>query len=179
MPTNNVITTSFVISFGGDSSSGILKAEVDDRPAGLNAGKTSFLPGDNVGFLVFKSTNVEIIKELTSQGIITKGANSFKTVEQVLTFANEPTQTLSYPIDTTSGFTSGPTWFGNDLGGLVMTDDSTVHCPAIVGGTDPALAKVGVCTVTYQSPCIEYMLSGTLLPFASYSILVYLMGLRT
>lgn len=170
----NIVTTSFVVSFGSSSSSGILKAEVDDRPAGQNGGKTQFMPGDNVGFLVFKSDNVDILAKMASWGLITEGAASVKDVEQVLTFANVAEQSLSYPVGATGIGT--PEWYGTDLGGLVMVGDSTIRCSAITGSSDPALIKVGTCKIKYQSPCVEYMLSNTLLPQKIYDIVVFLLG---
>lgn len=98
------ITTSIVISFSTTTDS-ILKAEIDDRTAtdgGYNNGETSFAPGDEPVFLLYKSTNVTVVQRIVSEGTLSSlGTPTIRKVEQ-LQFAQEKSSAMSYPY--VSGF---------------------------------------------------------------------------
>ena len=101
----NPITTSIVINFNAQTDS-ILKAEIDDRTTaegGYNGGGTSFVPGDEPAFLLYKSDNVTVLAKLVSEGTLqTLGTPTIRKTEQ-LQFANEKSASLSYPY--VGGFT--------------------------------------------------------------------------
>ena len=101
----SVVTTSIVINFEAKTGH-ILKAEIDDRVAsdgGYNNGSTSFTPGDNPVFLLYKSSNVTVTAKIVSEGTLATLSNPvIKKIEQ-LQFANANSAELSYPY--VSGFT--------------------------------------------------------------------------
>lgn len=100
-----IVTTSIVINFEAKTGH-ILRAEVDDRPTsagGFNNGETTFSPGDNPVFLLYKSSNVTVTGKITSEGTLATLSNPvFQKTEQ-LQFANANSAELSYPY--VSGFT--------------------------------------------------------------------------
>lgn len=174
---NNVITTSFTISFGSGGGGGaVLKAEVDDRPDGSNGGNTSFIPGDNVGWLLFKTTlgqqEVTITGMKSSIGSIEGGAASSKEIKETLTFANDTAATLGYPI---SGGFKSVEWVGANLGTLVMLDETAVKLQGVEKSNTNPFA--GVVEVVYDSPCQVYSLTNTLVTGkSSYEALVVVVG---
>jgi hypothetical protein len=93
------VTTSIVINFSSTTGS-ILKAEIDDRTiaeGGYNGGSTSFAPGDEPTFLLYKSSNVTVGTKLVSEGYLSTLSNpSVRKVEQ-LQFANVKSAELAYP----------------------------------------------------------------------------------
>jgi hypothetical protein len=162
------ITANITVSFGADGASAgsHLSAEIDDRTEGLNAGETSFSPGDQAGFLVYQSSNVTHDAPVPSAGAVSSvGAVTVEREEDV-SFANEDTASLGVPA---AGITS-VTWFGNALGGLTLQPD---------GMTVKASAKgVAVARVTYTAPATGYKLASpaTLAGETDYSIVVFILG---
>lgn len=128
-----------VVQFGtpGDSSStaGHLSAEIDSRPDGLNAGKTSFVPGDSVAILVYKTSNVTIDEVGCSSGSIRPSGTTTVSRTEDLTFANSKTSSLSAPA--TGGLTT--TWLGRSLGSLSRGPDGTT---VTAGSSGIAVARV-------------------------------------
>jgi len=96
-----IITTSLVISFSGEGAygagGGMLRAEVDARPEGLNKGTTSFYKGDSPGFLVYKSLGVTISKMVASDGKTYGTSDFIIDREEWLVFANTNQASLAYP----------------------------------------------------------------------------------
>lgn len=160
----NTITTSIVVQFTGDSDAdrGILSVEVDSRSDGLNNGKTSFRPGDAVYYLVFKSTNVNILKHLLTAGAkASVGIGNYEVVD-FITFADSDEAQVSKPIS--SGFSSS--WQGSSLGAIQILD----------GGSRIKAAQkgVGVLKVQYQSQYMAYKLSNV--NASVEQVLIYLLG---
>jgi len=96
-----VVVATLNVNFAADTTAdttGVLKLEIDDREDGLNAGDTSFQPGDTVGFFLFKDSNVtvEYGPAATSGGITTSGSAS-KTIDEYITFSNSDSGSLGYP----------------------------------------------------------------------------------
>ncbi len=151
------VTTNFSVSFAIPNLSGILKAEVDNRPAdttipankrGKNK-KTSFVPGDPVYCLVFCGSYVKTIESVASLGSFpgtgidggTKGKAGPEELEQEesVTFQAPDglSQTLSYPtpaIDSVS-------WVGNSMGWSYDPDTNTITATT-TKARDIAVAKV-------------------------------------
>jgi hypothetical protein len=99
---SKIVVATLNVSFGDEdsaSSEGILKLEIDDREDGSNKGKTSFKPGDSVGYFLFKSTtpNVTVLDHVTTAGGFTGGSLAEKDVEENITFSNSDESTLGYP----------------------------------------------------------------------------------
>lgn len=102
---NEIVTASIVINFA-DRDTGILTAEVDDRPSsegGYNGGETTFYPGDSPVFLRYASSNVTVTVMDTSDGTLTSLGTVVVQKTEILQFANKREATLSYPLY--SGFT--------------------------------------------------------------------------
>ncbi len=163
MATN--VTTTLVVSLKSDAEeSSIFSAEVDDRETGLNAGDTSFAPGDAIGYLVYMSSNVDpaTLSQIASKGSITAAGTGTKSVTEFIQFANEREATPQYPIY--GGFTYA--WMGNNLGALTMVNDRALSIAA---------AGVGVAKVTYNTFYRSFLLSSTLIPGEpEYEILIYI-----
>jgi hypothetical protein len=163
------VNATIQVSFGTDAGSaeGHLSAEIDDRADGLNAGDTSFSPGDTAYFLVFKSSNVIYDAPVTSAGSIVAASVSGGYVEKTedLSFADDNQASLSVPASQITSFE----WLGRSLGGLTLIDPMTVQAGA---------SGVGVCRVTYRAPCTAHGLvsPASINGSTDYSILVFIRG---
>ena len=130
-----IITASVTIGFQTpDSGSASFSAEIDGRPTGQNAGKTSFAPGDPVGMLVYKTSTVGNVTATPSSGQVAMGGFVDVTVEEDFTMANSDNFSVSKPVK--AGTTPTFTWFGTAPSGLVKTTETTFKCtkPAITAG---------------------------------------------
>lgn len=112
---------------------GYLAAELDDRPDGLNGGRTSFAPGDTVYFFVFHSDDVAIAAVTASAGSVYQeflsiggdGAERLpRTIE--IPFVNTDRATLPLPALAILSHE----WLGRSLGGLRLIDERTVEVAA-------------------------------------------------
>lgn len=117
----NVITASLVVNLDRSGGDGTLSIEVDGRENGLNNGKTNFAPGEDVGLLVFRSTNVVIDEIISSLGSISGAGNGSYAVEEFATFANTNDASVSKPIWGSLSYD----WIGKSLGGLQVVDNGT------------------------------------------------------
>lgn len=121
-----IITASQIINFDrdDDADQGILRIEVDNRNDGLNAGKTSFQPGDSVGLLLYVSPNVTILEGpiVTAGSIAVEGGLIPVEQQGFIAFAGDYIQNMSYPICNPS-----LQWLGNDLGALRVNHCATVE----------------------------------------------------
>lgn len=172
-----VITASQIINFDDDSDEdrGILSLEVDSREDGLNAGKTSFQPGDSVGLLLYRSPNVRIVAGpiLTAGSIAEEGIHITDHVG-FLPYAGETSANMSHPI-----CTPALEWLGQDLGPFEVRDCSRVLL------TDPpewnpALELFPVGILKYEGTAVAqgYRLTNTkLVTDPPYQIGVYFFGI--
>lgn len=162
------VSTNFQVSFGTSSTgTGVdayLSAEIDSRADGLNAGKTSFVPGDTAYFLVFKSDNVSYSAPIPTAGTVTAGAAQTVEKTEDLQFSDADTATISIPTTALSSVQ----WLGTSLGSLTLT-----------GTTVKASAKgVAIARVTYNVTADSYALASpaTLDGLTDFSIMVYILG---
>lgn len=165
MATTQVTTTLLVQFTPASGSGGSLSAQLDDRANGLNAGKSSFQPGDPAAFLIFMTDDVTLDSVVTSlPGGLTQLGSGVYSVTETLQFANTDTASLSKPYH--GGLTIN--WFGNDLGSLTPSGTSV----------KAATSGIGVCEVTYNSQYVAYQLSSpaTLGGATTYSILIVVTG---
>lgn len=72
--TTSITATAMVTFDAGGSSSEHLSAQIDDRANGLNAGKTSFKPGDSPAFLVWCSVPANLAVEAAGGNVHPAGA---------------------------------------------------------------------------------------------------------
>lgn len=110
------VRATLVVDFTGDenaSDDGLLQLEIDDREDGKNGGQTSgFRPGDNVYYLLYKSSGVNIINHVTTDGAIGKdGSDSRLIVDEAISFDNSREISLRYPA--AGGFAL--TWQGSQF----------------------------------------------------------------
>lgn len=146
------ITATLVVTFPGEgdaaaSVGGQLVAKIDDRFLGLNGGKTSFVVGDAVGFLVYKGSTIGGLTIRSSVGNILNVASS--TTEQIietLVFSNSDSVSPSFPVF--GGL--GKRWLGRSGGGLALQSDGTLKTGAKV---------TAVVEVTYNTRFSSHLLS--------------------
>lgn len=162
--------TTIKIQFGADaatgsSASGYVSAEIDSRETGLNAGKTSFAPGDSAYILVYLSSDLKITGADCSAGTVSAAGSTTVTITQELTFEATQTATLDIPA---SGPITATTWYGRSLGTITLGADKTT-CTATSAG-------VAVAEVTYTALAQIYRLDAPASVGGStdYSILVLL-----
>lgn len=96
-----IVVATLNVNFTEDTEAtqGVLKLEIDDREDGLNAGDTSFQPGDTVGFWLFRDSNVTLNTSVpisTSGGVTGSGLAS-KEIDEYITFSNSDSGSLGYP----------------------------------------------------------------------------------
>lgn len=98
-----VVVATLNINFDADeaSSQGILKLEIDDREDGLNGGDTSFAPGDDAYFFLFKDDTVTLITTMpkSTAGGVSGAGSGVKAVDENISFSNTDTSSLGYPPD--------------------------------------------------------------------------------
>ncbi len=176
-----IITASQIINFDRDTDAdrGILRLEIDSRNDGLNAGKTSFSPGDSVGLLLYKSPNVTILHGpiITFGTLKEEGAHTTEH-EGFLAFAGDTEQTMSHPI-----CTPALGWVGGSLGGT-----RTLNCSVVQlvdppdwnpGNTEePLSGKIGILRYSGTATAQGYRLTDTNIPNEEtpYQIGIYVFG---
>jgi len=144
---NPTITTSIVVNFNAGETSAIATAEIDARPDGLNHGKTEFLPGDDVGYLVFLS-GAKITKQTATAGQIISAPGGLFSASESIQFANASDASTEHPI--TSGLTT--LWKGLDGGQLIAAGRDQIR--AVQGPI------IGLAEVSYQSRYSGFILRG-------------------
>ncbi len=169
MATTTNPTTSLTISFGlrnNAEKNGMLSGEVDSRADGLNKGNTTFLPGDAVYILVYKSDNVTLKSAIASAGIIalTSGLVEVEKTDDIQ-FANTNTASVNVPITSIVS----AIWMGNNLGAITMVDQGNIKC----GSTG-----VGFVRLTYKTNAMAYLLQSptSVSGLSDFSILVCFEG---
>ena len=166
--TSGNITTTLVVNFADkDGSKSLLKAEIDNRPKGYNNGKTSFAPGDDVYFFVFHSSNVKIDLIDSSAGQVYKVKDETICKDQTISFPHKDSASLDYP---TTAITN-QVWFGNDLGNVLLTSETSV----LIQVND----KTGVVELDYDTIAHVYKLTGVPTQLggkSEYSVTIYIEG---
>lgn len=98
-----IVVATLNVSFSPDetSTNASLKLELDDRETGLNHGDTSFAPGDDVYFFLFKDETVTLLTSTpkSTAGGVTSAGSGTKAVDESITFSNSDTGSLGYPPD--------------------------------------------------------------------------------
>ncbi len=173
---NTSVTISFTSTIVGDGE-GSLSAEVN---ADDNGGKTSgFLFGDTVKYRVYKSSNINSLTVITtdgSEGSVSTG--NTESLTEVVIFSGSSEASTSKPI---TSLTSATQLGGQDLGTISINGTSGVRCSKeSTGELDPI---VGVYKIKYKTTYELRDLSNVSEPdgfgldgFTDYSVLVYLIG---
>lgn len=156
------------VQFGTDDtgSSGHLSAEVDSRETGYNSGKTSFLPGDDVYVLVYKSDNVIISGVQASAGSISKVGSTQVSIEDEAFFEDSDSADLARPCDSIQS----STWLGRSLGSITLASDGQ---SVTSGAKGVAVAKIAYrTTADVYKLCAPTSLGGS----TDFSVLVLFQG---
>lgn len=148
-----VVVATLNVSFSADTTGagGQLKLEIDDREDGLNNGETSFKPGDQPGFFLFKDDNVTLnTGPKASAGGITSEGSGTKDIDENITFSNSDSSTLNYPPQTAVTME----WLGKcyTISGTSVTPNSTL--PGVDGSNLKMAANkkvIGILHVTYTT----------------------------
>lgn len=168
------ITTTLVVNFAtGAGDAGFLSAQIDGREDGFNQGRSRFTAGDQPVYLIFKTSNVNVLSQTPSYGAVAFHASGQLDVEQVLTFANTREASLSQPA---IPGTLDVKWIGNDLGALTLQSDERTVLASVTG--------VGVAKVSYKVDFTAYRLTNVIVPDpvhgeTDFSVLVYIVGETT
>jgi hypothetical protein len=166
------ITATLVVGFGADSASNndALVAEIDSREDGLNVGKSSFLPGEDVWILVYASKNVVLNEPVTSWGdLIFRAGDELVEKEQDIQFVDSIEGRVTYPIQ--DGFVS--TWIGRTADPVLQTGEMTLQIPE-----PPEDHYARLLRVNHTARARAYRLTNTLIPgFDEYGIIVHFTGL--
>lgn len=163
----NRITASLVVNFQADTgaaTSGGLVLEIDDRSTeegGLNAGKTSFRPGDPAVYLLYQADNVKLLQHLVTAGGTSGVGGGNRNVTEYLTFSGSREASLRYP---SAGGVS-MSWLGRVGGAATMADQQTVQLPA---------DGVGILQVRYQASYQAFRLSGV--PQSISQVMIFVQG---
>jgi len=156
-----VIVATLNVSFDSEAttSSGTLKLEIDDRADGLNGGNTSFKPGDDAYYFMFKDDNVTVVQHVVTAGGTAPSGSGTKVIDENVTFTNSDSSSLGYPPD--GGVTLS--WLGRsfEISGTTVT--SNTELPE-VDGSELKMAKgkkvAGVLQCKYNSTGTLHKLSG-------------------
>jgi hypothetical protein len=157
------VTTSIVVSFSDVAGSGgVLKAEIDNRPDGFNNGITTFYPGDEPAFLVFKTSDVTISRMEASEGALEGlGAATVHITGESITFANNREASLAYPCT-----------------GAITVDKSSPGAPALTLSENQITLTIpinSVCAylVSYDTVAEGHKISGAA---GDMDVVVYIEG---
>lgn len=159
-----VVVATLNVNFSADDATGAgggLKLEIDDREDGLNSGDTSFAPGDDAYFFLFKDTNVTLVTttpERTAGGVTSAGSG-VKEIDENITFSNSNTSSLGYPPNGSVTMS----WLGRSFTLSGTTLSSNTALPE-VNGSELKMANgknvIGVLKCVYESTGSLWKLSG-------------------
>lgn len=153
----NSITTHVVVEFGATDASPNVILEVDSREDGYNGGKTSFQPGDAAYLLLFEPDGWSESYRAVSAGSISYVGETVVDKEDFLTFIDDETASLQYPLFGTPTFT----WLGANLGVVSVANGVCSLPPRTydpVDGFSPA-HRVGIARVNYKAKAKVYSIS--------------------
>lgn len=156
------------VTFGsaGAGAGAHLSAEIDSRDSGLNGGDTSFQPGDNAWFLIYKSNKVSVESIKASAGSVLSGGEQVFSRTEDLQFEDDDSASLPVPSDGISTVQ----WIGNDLGGLTLGADGMSIKAASKG---VAIARV---TFTVSPDAFAIQAPASVAGLVDFPILVLVKG---
>lgn len=166
------ITATLVVRFGDEAvtsitANGLIVMQIDDRPAGLNNGKTSqFFAGEFIGFLVHRTSNVQTPTIFSSVGKPRRQGSDKREIVQIITFANSDTASLQFPAS--GGIAIN--WLGSSGGPVTLENQKTLKLNA---------KKTVVLEVTYRTNFDEWLLEDTpanIQGSATYTIVITAVG---
>lgn len=153
------VTATLTVSFasGAQANNYGIVLEVDDRPKGLNKGKTSFKPGDTVYYLMYVPPGVTITYHAVTAGSKASAGGGVREVtDEDLSFTFSRDASLRYPCSPASFSHS---WLGSPknpddgaTGPVVLADDArSISVPEDI---------LGILRCDYNAPYSAFKLSG-------------------
>lgn len=167
--------TSIIVDFGdragANGAPAHLSAAIDTVEGGLNQGKTSFLPGESVYFLVWQSDNVEHDMPIVSVGAVSVYGGAVplvaRTREQDIVFSN--TAEAQVPVPAAS--LDNVVWMGTSLGALELGADRMTLRATAPGVAVARVRYTTVLPVAYRLHSPQAVHGET-----DFSVLVYIRG---
>jgi hypothetical protein len=139
-----------LLEFGGagESAGGELSLELDWRPGGLNGGKTSFVQGDQPGYLLHLSDGLQVVTHYATDGVIVFLGDAAIDVigEAVVVTAESPARLRYRPEGAVT-----LAWVGAQPEGAEASIDGSAV--TLTG------APAAVLTATYQARARQYRLA--------------------
>ena len=156
-----VVVATLNVSFDStaDTTTGNIKLEIDDREDGLNNGNTSFKPGDDAYYWLFKDSNVTLLSHQSTAGGISSAGTDTKVIDENITFTNSDTGSLGYPPSSSVTLE----WLGRsyEISGTTVRGNSTLP---EVNGSELVLPNgkkvAGILRCRYSSTGTLHKLSG-------------------
>jgi len=154
-----MITATLVVDFSysvtSDSDNDVLQLEIDSRPDGTNGGKTSgFGFGATVGYLMYKSSGLSLIKHVSDVGSIGHaGSGTIQILNERLIYSGSDSATLKYPTSAIDFNWSGKSF---DVKGSAKTIRRNLQNDNQVRLSEPAY---GIAYVNYTASFDVFRLS--------------------
>ncbi len=154
------ITAHVVVEFSAGDDTPNVTVEIDGRENGYNAGKTTFQPGENAYLLLYVPPGWSAVYHASSAGALTYVEDANVDIENYVTFVDDETASLQYPVSSTPSFT----WLGNDLGIISVVKQV---CSLVARAYNTLTAeftpahRVGIAKTNYVSVARVYRLSST------------------
>lgn len=155
---NTSVTAHVVVDFGASDDTPNVIVEIDGREDGYNHGKTSFLPGEEAYLLLYVPAGWTCTYQAASAGAVSYVENDTVEIEDFLTFIDDDTAVLQYPVS------AGPViaWLGNNLGVVSTVNGVCSLAPRAYNSATKTFTpahRVGVAKANYQSVARVYRLS--------------------
>ena len=167
------VIASLVVNFSPGNAEDLLSVELDSRDFGYNNGASNFNPGQDVYYLVSKTSTVRITSTVTTAGATVYKTSEIEDQSETVTFIDSSEITTSYPI--VGAYTTK--WLGKaPIGNLVLINESTFQLQDSSGA---ALKGLGVLKIEYQTKFDVYKLFGLpakLNDEEEYQVIVYISG---
>lgn len=156
-----VVVATLNVSFESTDSTttGNLKLEIDNRTEGLNNGNTSFKPGDDAYYWLFKDSNVTVLEHICTAGGISNAGSDSMDIDENITFTNSDTSSLGYPPS--GGVTMD--WLGRSYQISGTTVSSNTSLPEVIRSElsmSNSKKVVGILRCRYTTTGTLHKLSG-------------------
>jgi len=135
------VTATLQIQFQVADDGGIVRLELDNRPTaegGINGGKTTFRPGDTVGFLAFQSGFSRLAFSTSAGNVSNAGQGTTEKTEYLVFTADQLEQSVAYPI----AQIVAQNWLGSSGGNVGRVGGSPTALVASGSGRFPAVLEV-------------------------------------
>lgn len=155
---NTTITAHIVVEFSGGADTPNVLVEIDGREDGYNNGKTTFFPGETAYLLLYVPEGWTCVYTAVSAGAIAYVEDTEVSIEDFLTFVDDDTANLQYPLSGVAAFT----WLGNNLGVVTVVSGLCSLAARIYNSLTKVFTpthRVGIAKVNYKSVARVYRVS--------------------